>query len=45
LLGTFEVVVKPLGQPLQRVRGLAGVTVLRGGRTVLLLDPAALVTA
>ena len=45
LLGTSEVVVKPLGQPLKRVRGLAGVTVLRGGRTVLLLDPAALVTS
>jgi two-component system chemotaxis sensor kinase CheA len=45
LLGTFEVVVKPLGPPLKRVRGLAGVTVLRGGRTVLLLDPAALVKA
>jgi two-component system chemotaxis sensor kinase CheA len=45
LLGTYEVVVKPLGPPLKRVRGLAGVTVMRGGRTVLLLDLAALIKA
>ena len=43
LLGTWEVVVKPLGPPLKRVRGLAGVTVVGDGRTVLLLDPAALI--
>ncbi len=43
LLGTYEVVIKPLGPPLKRVRGLAGVTVLGDGRTVLLLDLAALV--
>ncbi|MHB8835397.1 MAG: chemotaxis protein CheW [Candidatus Methylomirabilia bacterium] len=42
LLGTFEVVIKPLGPPLKRVRGLAGVTVMGDGRTVLLLDLAAL---
>ncbi len=45
LLGTYEIVVKPLGPPLKRVRGLAGVTVMGDGRTVLLLDPAALVQA
>jgi len=43
LLGTFEVVIKPLGPPLKRVRGLAGVTVMGDGRTVLLLDLAALI--
>ena len=43
LLGTHEVVIKPLGPPLKRVRGLAGVTVMGDGRTVLLLDLAALV--
>ena len=36
-------VVKPLGPPLKRVRGLAGVAVVGDGRTVLLLDLAALV--
>jgi two-component system chemotaxis sensor kinase CheA len=45
LLGTYEVVIKPLGPPLKRVRGLAGVTVMGDGRTVLLLDLAALLTA
>jgi two-component system chemotaxis sensor kinase CheA len=43
LLGIREVVVKPLGPPLDRVRGLAGATVVGDGTTVLLLDPAALV--
>ena len=43
LLGTYEVVIKPLGPPLKRVRGLAGVTVMGDGRTVLLLDLTALV--
>jgi chemotaxis protein histidine kinase CheA len=43
LLGTYEVVIKPLGPPLKRLRGLSGVTVLGDGRTVLLLDLAALV--
>jgi chemotaxis protein histidine kinase CheA len=43
LLGIREVVVKPLGPRLDRVRGLAGATVVGDGTTVLLLDPAALV--
>jgi two-component system chemotaxis sensor kinase CheA len=42
LLGTYEVVIKPLGPPLKRVRGLSGVTVMGDGRTVLLLDLSAL---
>jgi two-component system chemotaxis sensor kinase CheA len=45
LLGTYEVVIKPLGPPLKRVRGLAGVTVMGDGRTVLLLDISALIQA
>lgn len=45
LLGTYEVVVKPLGPPLKGVRGLAGVTVMGDGRTVLLLDLPALIAA
>ena len=45
LLGTYEVVIKPLGPPLKRVRGLAGVTIMGDGRTVLLLDLAALIRA
>lgn len=44
LLTTHEVVVKPLGTPLKGVRGLAGVTVMGDGRTVLLLDLAALLS-
>jgi chemosensory pili system protein ChpA (sensor histidine kinase/response regulator) len=43
LLGTWEVVVKPLGPPLKGVRGLAGATVVGDGRTVPLLDLTALV--
>jgi two-component system chemotaxis sensor kinase CheA len=43
LLGTWEVVIKPLGPPLKRVRGLGGVTVMGDGRTVLLLDLSALI--
>jgi two-component system chemotaxis sensor kinase CheA len=43
LLGTLEVVIKPLGPPLKHVRGLAGVTVVGDGRTVVLLDLAALI--
>jgi chemotaxis protein histidine kinase CheA len=32
-------VLKPLFPPLDRVRGLAGVTVLGNGRPLLVLDP------
>ena len=39
LVGQEEVVVKPLFPPLDRVRGLAGTTVLGNGRPLLVLDP------
>ncbi|MBC8070956.1 MAG: chemotaxis protein CheA, partial [Deltaproteobacteria bacterium] len=43
LLGQQDVVIKSLGSALRRVPGIAGATELGGGRTVLLLDVAALV--
>ncbi|MBV8396901.1 MAG: chemotaxis protein CheW, partial [Actinobacteria bacterium] len=43
LLGQDEVVVKPLGPLLARVRGYLGAAILGDGRVALLLDPAALV--
>jgi two-component system chemotaxis sensor kinase CheA len=39
LVGQEEAVVKPLFPPLDRVRGLAGSTVLGNGRPLLVLDP------
>ena len=39
LVGQEEAVVKPLFPPLDRVRGLAGTTVLGNGRPLLVLDP------
>jgi len=39
LVGQEEAVLKPLFPPLDRVRGLAGVTVLGNGRPLLVLDP------
>jgi two-component system chemotaxis sensor kinase CheA len=39
LIGQEEAVMKPLFPPLDRVRGLAGVTVLGNGRPLLILDP------
>jgi len=39
LVGQEESVLKPLFPPLDRVRGLAGVTVLGNGRPLLVLDP------
>jgi two-component system chemotaxis sensor kinase CheA len=38
LLGQEEVVLKALARPLDKVRGLAGVTVLGSGRAVFILD-------
>jgi two-component system, chemotaxis family, sensor kinase CheA len=38
-----EIVIKPLGWPLQRVRNVAGVAVLGSGQTVVILNPADLV--
>jgi two-component system, chemotaxis family, sensor kinase CheA len=39
LVGQEEAVLKPLFPPLDRVRGLAGITVLGNGRPLLVLDP------
>ena len=39
LVGQEEAVLKPLFPPLDRVRGLAGLTVLGNGRPLLVLDP------
>ena len=39
LVGQEEAVVKPLFPPLDRIKGLAGVTVLASGRPLLVLDP------
>ena len=39
LIGQEEVVLKPLFPPLDRVRGISGVTVLANGRPLLVLDP------
>jgi len=39
LVGQEEAVLKPLFPPLDRVRGLAGATVLGNGRPLLVLDP------
>lgn len=38
-----EVLVKPLGQPLLRVRNITGATVLGSGKTVLILNPTDLI--
>lgn len=40
VLGTQEVLVKPLGRPLVRVRNIAGATVLGSGTAVLILNAA-----
>jgi two-component system chemotaxis sensor kinase CheA len=43
LVGTYETVIKPLGPPLKKVRGLAGVTIMGDSRTILVLDISTLV--
>ncbi|WP_306536453.1 chemotaxis protein CheA [Geobacter sp.] len=43
-LGQTEVFVKPLGRPLDAVRGLAGAAILGDGRVVFILDVSTLVT-
>ncbi len=43
LLGQKEIVIKPLGDYLRNVRGIAGSTILGDGRVVMILDPAQLV--
>jgi two-component system chemotaxis sensor kinase CheA len=44
LLGKQDVVVKPLGYPINNVRGLTGATLLGDGRIGLIIDIAALVS-
>jgi two-component system chemotaxis sensor kinase CheA len=39
IAGVEEVVVKPLGMPLRRIEGVAGITRVGDGRPVFLLDP------
>ncbi|MGH8501507.1 MAG: Hpt domain-containing protein [Gammaproteobacteria bacterium] len=43
LLGNREVVVKPVGPQISKVRGISGATILGDGRVVLILDPVGLV--
>lgn len=42
VMGQREVHVKPLGRPLNRLRGLAGGAILGDGEVIFLLDPATL---
>jgi two-component system chemotaxis sensor kinase CheA len=43
LVGQQDIVIKPIGQALRGVRGIAGATELGGKKTVLVLDVAAIV--
>jgi chemosensory pili system protein ChpA (sensor histidine kinase/response regulator) len=43
LIGSREIVVKPLGPQLSSIRGIAGATILSDGRVVVILDIGALV--
>jgi chemosensory pili system protein ChpA (sensor histidine kinase/response regulator) len=43
LIGSREIVVKPLGPQLSTIRGIAGATILSDGRVVVILDIGALV--
>jgi chemotaxis protein histidine kinase CheA len=38
-VGQEEAVLKPLFPPIDRIKGLAGTTVLGNGRPLLVLDP------
>jgi two-component system chemotaxis sensor kinase CheA len=42
LLGEAQIVLKPMGHPLQAVRGISGSTILGDGQVALILDVAAL---
>jgi two-component system chemotaxis sensor kinase CheA len=42
--GEIDAYIKPLSQPMTRMKGVIGVTVLGDGRPVFLLDPAALIS-
>lgn len=43
LMGEFQTVIKPLGRIFQRLRGVAGSTILGGGEVALILDVPALI--
>jgi len=43
IMGEQEVLVKPLGQPLVRVRNIGGATILASGKAVPILNPADLI--
>ena len=45
LLGRREIVIKPVGVQISKVRGIAGATILADGRVVLILEMSALVVA
>ena len=45
LIGSREIVVKPLGPQIASIRGISGATILSDGRVVIILDIAALVRA
>ncbi|MCG5510804.1 hybrid sensor histidine kinase/response regulator [Ectothiorhodospira lacustris] len=45
LMGSREVVIKPVGPQVSRVKGIAGATILGDGRVVMILDIPALVRA
>jgi chemotaxis protein histidine kinase CheA len=40
----IDAYIKPLSQPITKMHGIIGVTVLGDGRPVFLIDPAALIT-
>ena len=41
-VGQQEIVIKPLGKLLQKVKGVAGATILGDGNVALILDAASL---
>ncbi|GAB2900530.1 chemotaxis protein CheA [Uliginosibacterium flavum] len=43
LMGEFQTVIKPLGRIFQKLRGVAGSTILGGGEVALILDVPALI--
>ena len=45
LIGSREIVVKPVGPQISAIRGISGATILSDGRVVIILDIAALVRA
>ena len=45
LIGSREIVVKPVGPQIASIRGISGATILSDGRVVVILDIAALVRA